>query len=98
MQVGDVSHGLHVYSRVFADLVDMADSMLVGSNNNIARECITYRSNIVLMFVPMVLLYTSLPVQVRSRFKEQISRLKGLAQIMAALNSLASPSSPRYCF
>ena len=32
MQVCDFAYGLHIYSRVFADCLGVADSMLVESN------------------------------------------------------------------
>lgn len=57
----------------------------------------TYISNNSFMLEPIALLYTSVPTQVRSRFKEQISRFQGFAQSTAALSSQLSPSSPRYC-
>lgn len=86
MEVGNLSYRINIDARVCRHLINMSIFHIVSQLFTSAEQTDTHASKSFFMLVPMVLLYTSFPIQVLCNIKEPISKFHGLAQITAAFN------------
>lgn len=86
MKVGNLSYRINIDPRVCGHLINMSIFHVVSQIFTLAEQTDTHASKSFFILVPMVLLYTSFPIQVLCNTKEPMSKFHGLAQITAAFN------------